>query len=91
MNNENFIELVIYYLVSNNIATYDTIYQNKTSGNINYISLRFKYNHHKIEYRIYNTNFVNIRIENFSDKICSNLVELKAEIDRMQSALSLSR
>lgn len=91
MNNENFIDLVIYHLVSNNITTYDTIYQNKTFGNISYTSLKFKYNHRKIECRIYNTNFINIRIDNVGEKICTSFNQLKEEIDRMQNLLSLSR
>lgn len=91
MNNENFTDFVIYYLVANNVATYDGVYKNKMSGNIAYTSLKFSFNHRKIEIRIYNPKFINVRIDNNSTKICASLNELKAEIDRLETILSLSR
>jgi hypothetical protein len=91
MNNENLIDFVIYYLVANNVATYDSVYKNKMLGKITYTSLKFSFNYRKIEIRIYNPKFINVRIENNSSKICASLNELKAEIDSLESSLSLSR
>lgn len=85
MTNETILQLILSYLgkYKNNIFSHIDIIGTNTSL-LQYDSIFFTYNKNKVEIRVYNPQFVKIKIDDSSTEICCCMSSIRNAIDKLQ-------
>ena len=83
MNVETLQDLILLHI--NNKTTYlSNVHVVKHSNSLfKYTSLHFKYNGIDVEIKIYNSSFIQIKIDNNLGKVCDSLSNVRFEIDKL--------
>jgi hypothetical protein len=85
MNNENLLYLIVSYLETYKNSIFSPV-EITLNGSLiaNYHALRFTYFNVPVEIRVYNTQFIKVRVDNKTTELCCCISCVRTAIDNLQ-------
>ena len=85
MNIETTTDLILLYLQNHKTKVCGKIGVADYRNNIPYRSIKFNYIGYDVEIRIYNSSYINVRVDNYPSEVCDSVSTLRSAIDKLSN------